>query len=1190
MAAVLQQVAAQAVGEKELLRLVVVGSVDDGKSTLIGRLLYECDGLFEDQLAAVKRATARRAAEGAPADDGLEQNGLEEIDFSFFTDGLRAEREQGITIDVAYRYFSTARRKIIVADTPGHLQYTRNMATGASTADAAIILVDARLGVLAQTRRHAYIASLLGIPYLAVAVNKMDLVGFDPAVFTRIGAELEEMAQSLGFSQVRLFPVSARAGDNITRPSPRTPWHRGGTLLGWLESLPHQHRQEEAAFRFPVQYVVRPNLDYRGFAGQIASGSVQPGDEVIALPSGRRTRIASIDTFHGPLTSAAAPASVTLRLTDELDLSRGDLLAPAALPARALDRLDAMLVWFGERPLSPGQRYLVKHTTRTVSAQIDQVLWRKELEDLSETDADTLSLNDIGRVRIACKRPLLCDPYTENRRTGAFIVIDPATNDTVAAGMIIGPSIQDAKDVVRHLVSGEERRARLGQQGAVAVLPTGESAEQAAYQLERRLFDEGVVATVVAGDPEVAVALAETGVIALTWIRSRQARRSLLEQLREDGVAPVELAEADGEDGWLKQLASTRATLTPAPATSASVTPAVSAPASASPEVATPAPASPAVATSALMTPLGREKEDLLRRLIEGLDTRALTWLSGYVAGRAGDPNPVTAAPAATPATARLTIVYGSQTGNSRAVAERLGRDAEAAGLSVRVLPTGRYQPRELEKERLLYIVISTQGEGDPPDDARSFCEFVFGRRAPKLPQLEYAVLALGDSSYAKYCETGRALDQRLHELGAKRVQERVDCDVDYESPARSWTEGAIARAKQSLGEAAQVAPATPLGQPAPSRPRFDRETPFAAEVLANQRITGRGALKDVRHVELSLADSGLSYEPGDALGFRPRNPPALVTAFLETLKLDGASEVTREGRTLPLGQWLGQELELTRVSRPVLTQHAALARSDELDALLAPGNAEGFAALLKSHQLIDVLRQWPGTWSAEELVAALRKLTPRLYSIASSQKRVGDEVHLTLGVVDYTAFGSRHYGAASWDLATRNPEERIPVFIEQNERFRLPTDGSRDLLMIGPGTGVAPFRAFVQERAEVGATGRNWLVFGEQHFRSQFLYQTEWQDALRQGQLSRISLAFSRDQADKTYVQHRLREAGRDVFDWLEQGASVYVCGDAQRMAPDVHTALIDIVSEHGRRSREDAEAYLDGLRQQKRYQRDVY
>ncbi|MFP2933091.1 sulfate adenylyltransferase subunit 1 [Pyxidicoccus sp. 3LG] len=470
---------------KELLRLAVVGSVDDGKSTLIGRLLYECDGLFEDQISAVRRASAKRAAarteasvtvppevlaQGLKAAAGAEE---EELDFSLFTDGLRAEREQGITIDVAYRYLSTPRRKIIIADTPGHLQYTRNMATGASTADAGVILVDARLGVLPQTRRHAYIASLLGIPYLAVAVNKMDLVDFDRATFERIGSELVDFALTLGFEGVRLFPVSASRGDNITRPSARTPWHEGGTLLGWLESLPHQRRLDGAPFRFPVQYVLRPHQDYRGLAGQVASGTVRVGDEVQVLPSGRRTRVAGIDTFEGPLQEATATASVTLRLEDEVDASRGDLLAHVGQTPLALHQLDAMLVWFGEQPLDCSRRYLVKQATRTAPAHVERVLWRKELEDLSEQPAESLALNDIGRVRLVCRRPLLCDPYTENRRTGAFIIIDALTHDTVGAGMVLGPAENASRGSVEtSLVSTGERRARLGQPGALVLLPS----------------------------------------------------------------------------------------------------------------------------------------------------------------------------------------------------------------------------------------------------------------------------------------------------------------------------------------------------------------------------------------------------------------------------------------------------------------------------------------------------------------------------------------------------------------------------------------------------------------------------------------------------------------------------------------------------------------------------------------------
>jgi sulfite reductase (NADPH) flavoprotein alpha-component len=591
---------------------------------------------------------------------------------------------------------------------------------------------------------------------------------------------------------------------------------------------------------------------------------------------------------------------------------------------------------------------------------------------------------------------------------------------------------------------------------------------------------------------------------------------------------------------------------------------------------------------------LGEERSALLQRVVEGLPPETLQWLSGYLAGLATQRGPVQeSAPApvaqAVPE-AWLTIVYGTQTNNSRMLAERLKHQAEASGLSVRLYRASDYPVRELQKERLLYIVISTQGDGDPPDDSRSFVEFLLSKKAPKLEQLRFSVLGLGDSSYPKYCEIGRVLDARLSQLGATRLLERADCDVDFEPVAKGWLDQAVGRASEELAPRAATAVVTQL-RTAPPAPKHGKEAPVTAELLVNQRLTGRGAGQDVRHIELSLGESGLTYEPGDSLGVWPRNSPELVADFLSLLKADGSAEISRDGRTLPLRQWLTDELELTKLSRPLLERQAAFSGNAELQRLLAPEGAEAFRALLKSHQIIDLLRLWPAAWTADELVRALRKLAPRSYSIASSQKRVGAEAHLTVAVVDYVAFGARHTGTASYFLATRTgEEERVRVFVEPNERFRLPQDLACDVIMIGPGTGVAPFRAFVQERAETGAKGRNWLFFGEQHFRSQFLYQTEWQEALKKGELHRISLAFSRDQAEKIYVQQRLREAGKDVYAWLEGGAHLYVCGDAQRMAPDVHEALIDIVTTHGGRSREDAEAWLSTLRDEQRYQRDVY
>ncbi len=501
---------------KELLRLVVVGSVDDGKSTLIGRLLHDAHGIYEDQLSAVQRASSKGATRG----EGSEAA----IDFSLLTDGLRAEREQGITIDVAYRYFSTARRKFIIADTPGHVQYTRNMATGASTANVAVILIDARLGVLPQTRRHAYIASLLGIPHLCACVNKMDLVGWDQATFQRIADELGSFAGKLGIPDVRCLPISALRGDHVVDRGDAAPWYTGPTLLEHIEEVPITGDLNLTDLRFPVQYVIRPSLDYRGFAGQIASGVVRRGDELIALPSGRRSTVTSIDTHGGPLEEAWAPMSVTLRLADEMDISRGDMLVREGARPESSQRLDAMLVWMSERAMDPDKSYLVKHTTHMVRASIERVVGIVDPDTLQPTPAPRLGLNDIGRVELRCHQPLFFDAYRKNRGTGAFILIDSLTNDTVAAGMIqagasapgaagAGPTRDNAPQV-----SAAERRARLGQSGAVVTVGGSDaaSARDRAFLIERVLFDAGLIAAVV---PDVgAAAVAAAGVIALVVV------------------------------------------------------------------------------------------------------------------------------------------------------------------------------------------------------------------------------------------------------------------------------------------------------------------------------------------------------------------------------------------------------------------------------------------------------------------------------------------------------------------------------------------------------------------------------------------------------------------------------------------------------------------------------------------------
>jgi sulfite reductase (NADPH) flavoprotein alpha-component len=533
--------------------------------------------------------------------------------------------------------------------------------------------------------------------------------------------------------------------------------------------------------------------------------------------------------------------------------------------------------------------------------------------------------------------------------------------------------------------------------------------------------------------------------------------------------------------------------------------------------------------------------------------------------------------------------VYGSQTGNGKRIAERLGRAAEAAGLAVRVYAARDYPLKDLAKERFLSLVISTHGDGDPPDDARGFVEFITGKRAPRLENLSYSVLALGDSSYPRFCETGRQADERLAALGAKRLLPRVDCDVDYDRLATPWVEQLVSKAREDMG-APQVATVTRL-RPVPAAPQYTREHPFVASVVANQRVTGRDATKDVRHVEISLEGSGLRYEPGDALGVWHDNPAQVVDAVLAALRLAGDESVTIDGQTRTLREWLAGGREITRLTRPFLQRHAERSGSESLAAVLAPGNEAELRRILQDLQVVDVLQSHPANWTAEEFVRALRPLAPRLYSISSSQDVVGEEAHLTVAVVDYEIDGQRRFGAASAHLAGLTGEEAtVRVFIEPNQRFRLPADPARDVIMIGPGTGVAPYRGFLQQREAQGATGRNWLVFGARHFDSEFLYQVEWQEAFRKGLLTRIDLAFSRDRGQRAYVQDRLREAGAELYSWLEAGASVYVCGDAQQMAPEVHATLVDVVVEHGGQDREAAEAYVRRLADEGRYLRDVY
>ncbi|WP_017696387.1 assimilatory sulfite reductase (NADPH) flavoprotein subunit, partial [Bacillus subtilis] len=538
-----------------------------------------------------------------------------------------------------------------------------------------------------------------------------------------------------------------------------------------------------------------------------------------------------------------------------------------------------------------------------------------------------------------------------------------------------------------------------------------------------------------------------------------------------------------------------------------------------------------------------------------------------------------------------VTVLYGSQTGNAQGLAENAGKQLEQSGFQVTVSSMSDFKPNQLKKVNNLLIVVSTHGEGEPPDNALSFHEFLHGRRAPKLEDLRFSVLALGDSSYEFFCQTGKEFDQRLEELGGKRISPRVDCDLDYDEPAAEWLEGVLKGLNEAGGGSAAPAPAA-ASQTGESS--YSRTNPFRAEVLENLNLNGRGSNKETRHVELSLEGSGLTYEPGDSLGVYPENDPELVELLLKEMNWDPEEIVTlnKQGDVRPLKEALISHYEITVLTKPLLEQAAQLTGNDELRELLAPGNEENVKAYIEGRDLLDLVRDYgPFSVSAQEFVSILRKMPARLYSIASSLSANPDEVHLTIGAVRYDAHGRERKGVCSILCAERlQPGDTLPVYVQHNQNFKLPKDPETPIIMVGPGTGVAPFRSFMQEREETGAEGKAWMFFGDQRFVTDFLYQTEWQNWLKDGVLTKMDVAFSRDTEEKVYVQHRMLEHSAELFEWLQEGAAVYICGDEKHMAHDVHHTLLEIIEKEGNMSREEAEAYLADMQQQKRYQRDVY
>lgn len=589
--------------------------------------------------------------------------------------------------------------------------------------------------------------------------------------------------------------------------------------------------------------------------------------------------------------------------------------------------------------------------------------------------------------------------------------------------------------------------------------------------------------------------------------------------------------------------------------------------------------------------PLTPEQLARLETATAGLTPMQLAWLSGYFWGitQSSPDTAVLATPVVADAPC-ITLISASQTGNARRVAEMLRDNLLASALNVTLVNAGDYKFKQIAQEKLLIIVTSTLGEGEPPEEAVALHKFLFSRKAPTLTGTAFAVFGLGDTSYEFFCQSGKDFDSKLAELGAERLLDRVDADLEFQPAAQAWCEQVVAVLTSRLPAAsAQRAGSASGAIHSMDSTRYTRENPLSATLAVNQKITGRQSEKDVRHFEIDFGNAGLRYLPGDALGVWYQNDLALVNELVALLWLKGDEPVLVEGKTLPLSEALQWHVELT-VNTPVLVErYATLSHNDALLEMIGDKiQLQHYAALTP---LVDMVRFAPVPLEAQQLVELLRPLTPRLYSIASSQDEVGNEVHITVGTVRYEIEGRSRSGGASVFLADRVQEDgEVRVFVEPNDNFRLPSSPDTPVIMIGPGTGIAPFRAFMQQRVAVGATGKNWLFFGNPHFIDDFLYQVEWQRYVKEGVLTRIDLAWSRDQEQKIYVQDKLREHSAEVWRWLQDGAHIYVCGDASCMAKDVEQGLLDIIVEHGGVDTETADEYLSELRVERRYQRDVY
>lgn len=610
-------------------------------------------------------------------------------------------------------------------------------------------------------------------------------------------------------------------------------------------------------------------------------------------------------------------------------------------------------------------------------------------------------------------------------------------------------------------------------------------------------------------------------------------------------------------------------------------------------------------------SPFTEEQATQINELLQTLTPEQKVWLSGYLvanqqltSGTSDTQGSQIGAvskdtetmlqqnePTIQPEKRAITLLYGSETGNAQGLAEIFEERLSNIGHNVTLKAMDEFKPKNLKNVEDLFIITSTQGEGDPPDNAAELHEFIHGRKAPKLEGVRFSVLALGDQTYEFFCQTGKDFDKKLEELGAERLYERVDCDVDYEEDAEKWMANVI-NTIDSAPEGTQSEQVVSESIKSAKEKKYSKANPYQAEVLENINLNGRGSNKETRHIEFLLDNFGEEYEVGDCLVVLPQNDPALVELLMSTLGWDPGDQIqiSEDGDTISLEEALTSYFEITKLTRPLLQNAAAYFDNEALEDKVQ--DSEWIQNYIEGRDFIDLLNDFPPEeLEPEDLYQILRKLPPREYSISSSYQSLPDEVHITVGAVRYNTHGRDRSGVCSVQFAERiQPGDTVPIYLKRNPNFKFPKDGDTPVIMIGPGTGIAPFRAHMQEREEYGYKGNTWLFFGDQHFTTDFLYQTEWQEWLKDGVLEKMNVAFSRDTDQKVYVQHRIAEHSKEFNEWLEKGASIYICGDEKNMAKDVHQAIRNVLVKEQNLTEEDAESYLKQMKKDKRYQRDVY